>query len=509
MISNNSHRVAVGSLFIECNHLGGVPTSIDFFERSELCRGDAVLSLQEGTVGGMLDTLRQQSAEIAPLLVAISCSSGPLTADCYGQLKTEMLDRLRQSLPVDGVLLALHGSASAENAGDIEGDLLAAVRSIVGVEIPIVATLDLHAHVTEAMVRSANALVAWETYPHRDAVTTGQRGADLLLRTLQGEVKPTMALAKAPVIVGGVHSGTEGDAPFAEIMRFAKSFENDSDVLSTSAFLVHPYLDLPEMGGGGLVITNDNMEKAASIAAQIAQLYWARRFKLEADVYSPAEAINEGLEIEGGPVLLAEVADCCGGGAAGDNVTTLKSLVELCSDQPSLVPVVDPAAAQACHSAGAGGELTLQLGHSLDPQWGSPLHVTGTVAKTSDGTFTYSEGIYKGQTGNMGPSAVFTVGAIQILITTHATYDWADEQFRSMQLDPLSAKFIVVKNPMNFRVGYDGVYKSYFILGTPGSTPATVKHVQFKNLQRPYFPKDTEIPNFNPKVIRSSVGDSW
>ena len=194
--------------------LGGVPTTIEFFQRSELRYGDEVLTVNSGTVGGMRDVLKHDSVEAIPLLVATSCPSGPLTADCYNQLKTELLERLERELPVDGVLLALHGSASADGVGDVEGELLSAVRHVVGAATPVVGTLDLHAHVTKEMVRAANALVAWETYPHRDAFETGQRGARMLMGTLKGEFHPTMALSKAPVIVGGVNGSTEDGSPF-------------------------------------------------------------------------------------------------------------------------------------------------------------------------------------------------------------------------------------------------------------------------------------------------------
>src|SRR5579863_8193239 len=354
MLLPRAPHIAVGSLFTECNHLGGAPTELSSFERNELHRGSRVLQLTTGTVGGMLATLREQQAAIAPLLVASTCPGGPLTAACYRQLKTEMLDRLQQALPVGGVLLALHGSAAAENAGDLEGDLLQAVRERVGPHVPVVASLDLHAHVTEKMLQQADALVAWETYPHKDAFTTGVRAARILLDMLAGNCQPTMALAKVPVIVGGVRGHTEGEGPFADVMRFAKSHEGQNGVLSTSVFLVHPYLDLPDMGGGGLVITDNDLDGAVALAEEIARRYWERRFDLDPPVFTPADAIHRGLEMDGGPVLLVETADCCGGGAAGDSVATLRALLETRPDVSALVPVVDPEAAALCHQTGMG-----------------------------------------------------------------------------------------------------------------------------------------------------------
>ncbi len=495
-------RVALGSILTECNEFGGVPIDIGWFERYELCRGEEVLQVDAGVVGGMLQVMRECGAEVVPLIYASTCPGGPLTAECYTQLKTELLDRLRAATPVDAVLLPLHGAATVENLGDPEGDLIKAVRAIVGAAIPIVVTLDLHAHVTADMVRFADGLIAWETYPHRDTFTTGERGARLLRDILQERCRPTMAMAKVPVITAAINGSTEGDDPFAEIMRTAKAFEGRDDFLSTSVFLVHPYLDQPGMGSGALVITDNDMEMAVSLANQLAEQYWTRRFDLEPDIHTPSEAIAKGLEVDGGPVLLVEAADCCGGGAAGDSVATLTALLDAKVTAPSLVPVADPEAAAACHRAGVGREITVALGHRLDPRWGKPLTVTGAVTRLSDGRFRYIGGIWDGVEGNMGPSAVLTIGAIQVLIATHGTYDWADEQFRSMEMQPSEAKFIVVKNPMNYRLAYGEIAQAAFILDTPGATPATCRHLPYKHLKRPYFPLDTEIPGLIPTILQ-------
>ena len=497
----SAYRIAIGSIFTECNQLGGMPIDIPWFERYELCCGDEILAIDSGVVGGMLQVLREHQMDPAPLIYASTCPGGYLTSGCYAKLRGELIDRLCEAMPVDGVLLPLHGAAVAEDVPDLEGDLIKAVREIVGKTVPIVVTLDLHAHVTVDMVHFADALIAWETYPHRDASTTGERGARLLLEILGRGYRPTMAMAKVPVITGAIYGSTEGDDPFAHIMRSAKSYEGKDGVLSTSVFLVHPYLDQPDMGSGPLVITEDDVGKAVSLAQKIAQEYWARRFDLEPEVYTPGCAIARGMEVDGGPVLLVEAADCCGGGAAGDSVATLQALIEADVPEPSLVPVVDPKAASICHRAGVGQKVTVSIGHQLDPRWGNPIQETGLVTKLSDGRFRYVGGIWGGVEGNMGPSAVLTIGTIQVLVATQATYDWADEQFRSLQLDPSEAKFIVVKNPMNYRLAYGKIAKSAFILDTPGPTPATIRHIRYKQLKRPYFPVDEDIPGFSPVVL--------
>lgn len=493
--------VAVGSIFTESNHLGGAITELSAFERQELCRGDEVLAIATGTVGGMLAELRKRQIGVVPLIVASTCPGGPISAPCYNQLKSELLAALAKALPLDGILLALHGAAAAQGVPDVEGDLLCAVRELVGPEIPIVATLDLHAHVTPGMVTAANALLAWETYPHRDSFETGIRGARMLCDIVGGRIHPAMVMAKVPVVVSGVHGHTEGPGPFADIMRHTKSLEGRDGVLSTSAFLVHPYLDVDGMGGGGLVITDGDAGRAESLAREIARLYWQRRVELDPPVHTPAEAIRLGQSLDG-PVLLVETSDCCGGGAAGDSVATLRALMDARVNQICLVPVVDPAAAARCHHAGIGATLTIELGHTLDPRWGTPLVVRGRVSRLTNGKFRYSGGIWGGQTGDMGPTAVLDIGSIRVMVATHATYDWADEQYQSVQLDPASAHFIVVKNPMNYHLAYAGVAKHTFILDTPGPTPPVMHHVAFENLARPYYPADRDIPGLQPVVLR-------
>ena len=494
-------RVAIGTIFTECNELGGMPITLDWFERYELLRGDAILRLEAGVAGGMLQVLRAEGITPVPLLYAATCPGGPLTADCYQTLKAELLETLRTSLPVDGVLLPLHGAAAIDDVGDLEGDLLQAVRGVIGPDIPLVATLDLHAHVTAAMVRHADALIAWETYPHADSFSTGQRGAQLLVDILAGRCRPTMAMAKVPVVTSAIHGSTHGDDPFAQLMRQAKALEGRNGVLSTSMILVQPYLDQADMGSGAIVITNDDLPAAVAHAEALAWAYWTRRFDLEPQTWSPAAAIAAGLKVAGGPILLVETADCCGGGAAGDSIASLAALLAAGVTERALVPVVDPAAAQQCHQAGVGAEVTLLLGHQQDPRWGKPIHVTGWVVRVSDGRFHYDGGIFAGVEGNMGPTAVLAIGAIQVLITTYATYDWRDEQFRALDLAPRTAKFVVAKNPMNFRLAYGDYAQTTFILDTPGPTPPTLRHVPFQKLKRPYFPLDTEIGRLTPTIL--------
>ena len=356
-------RIALGGILIECNDFGGLPADLSAFERVFLARGEAVLQISTMVVGGMLEALGKEGSQVVPLLFAAAHPAGPITCDAYAQLRAGLLEALETALPVDGVLLPMHGSAAVDDVDDLEGDLAGAVRALVGPDVPIVMTLDLHASVTAAMVRHCDAILAWETYPHSDSFSTGQRAAHMLRRIIDGELTPRMVMAKVPMLTGAVHTATAGEGPFGDMMRAAKALEGQETVISTSAFLVHPHLDRPEMGSGALVITDNDIAAAQKHATELTMAYWKRRAEIEPPLHSPQDAVRRGLEVEGKPVILVEAADCVGGGAAGDSVATLRALLNAGVDQESLVPVVDPAAAAACHRRGLGERVTLALGH--------------------------------------------------------------------------------------------------------------------------------------------------
>ncbi len=145
--------------------------------------------------------------------------------------------------------------------------------------------------------------------------------------------------------------------------------------------------------------------------------------------------------------------------------------------------------------------MSLTLGHQLDPRWEEPLSLTAHVVRLGEGGFLYTGGIWEGRWGQMGPCAVLRRGPVSVLVTTHATCDWADEQFRSVCLDARAARFVVVKNPMNHRLGYAGLYREAILLDTPGPTPAVLHHVRYRRLQRPYYPTDRDIPGLTPRVV--------
>jgi len=503
-------RIAVGQVSSESNHFVSSPCELDLFRNTGyLLEGDSLFKLRgAGTeVSGMLATFEEAGdVEVVPLLAARANSSGPLSEDCYGYLKECLLDYLKQAGQVDGIILSHHGSMAAVKEDDPEGDLGMAVRQVVGPKVPIVMTLDLHANVTQRMVKATNAILGYEHYPHDDVYATGVRGAHLFLKAARGEARPVIGHAKLPMLLTAFNASTAWDTPYAQLMQEAKALEEEPGILSTSMFFVGSYLDVPDMGCSALVVTDGNAELAFKHARKLAEKFWARRREFQIETLDVAEAVKRGRQVAGGPVLLLDTADTTGGGSSGDGIGLVKGLLDVGVTEPCLAMVVDPEAAQICIKAGVGSEVSVLLGHKLDPTWGQPIKVTGSVKRVSDGRFQYTGGILGGTWATMGPSVVLEVGSIQILIATYPTYDWSDEQYRSIGMEPEKARFVGVKNMMNFRFGYRNVMKGFFVLGLPGPTPPDMRMLSFKRARHPLFPLDEDFDNPEIQISTSNSG---
>jgi len=490
-----SLRVAVGQISCESNTFSAFVCDLDTVQRTGyLYEGDDVLELRDknNEVAGMLATVEQSGATVVPLLAARWNSSAVVSCECYGYLREHLLARLKEAGPVDGVLLSCHGSMVAVGADDPEADLARAVRQVVGMRVPVVMTLDLHGNVTRPMVENLTAILGYKEYPHDDPVTTGERAARLLLKAARGEVNPVMAWIQVPMILTAFNASTKGAGPFAQLMNEAKALEHEPGILSASMQFVGSYIDIPDMGCSTVVISDGDREQALREARKLAAGYWARRREFVVETVSVAEAVRRGRAIEGNPVVLLDTADTTGGGAAGDSIDLVKGLIEARVTEPSIAMVVDPEGAQACLGAGVGSDVTVELGHRVDQRWGKPMRLTGRVIRASDGRFVYTGGIFGGTVGSMGPSVVLQIDSVRLLVQSLPTYDWKDEQYRSVGMRPEEAKFVGAKNMMNFRNAYGTIMKGQFVLDLPGPTAPDMRSLPFARARRPWFPLDED-----------------
>ena len=272
-----TRRIAIGQISSESNHFTPGVMELDFFRTTGyLHEGADVFELADSDteVGGFMSACRAAgSVELAPLVAARANSGNPLSDYCYHYLRSQMLAHLAAAGPLDGVILSHHGSMMAENEIDPEGNLIAAIRSLVGPETVIGVTFDMHANMTPRRIVNANIIVGYEHYPHDDARRTGERCASLVLRTLAGEIDPVMVHVRIPMLLSAFNATTNGGGPFARLMNRAKALESQPGILSASLFLDGSYLDVPEMASSTLVIANGDEELAARLADELAR-FW-------------------------------------------------------------------------------------------------------------------------------------------------------------------------------------------------------------------------------------------
>jgi len=349
------HRIAVGGLYQESHSFSPARADKEQFDAGYLLFGQEVVEALTGLnheIGGALDVA--QKHDIVPLLYGATGASGmPLRRDIFDALCSQLCHRLQTSLPIDGVFLAMHGAMVAEHIDDATGHVLTQIRTLVGPNIPIVASLDLHANVTRKMAAAADALVGYHTAPHIDQRDTGARGMALLLKMLDQGALPTMALVQIPMILPP-ENGQTTQGPFSAIMDRVKSLEQKPGILAASAYPVQPWMDLPEMGCSVLVITHDDQVRAQEEAQNLAQAFWKRRKYFTQDLLSSSSIIQEAARDPEGPYIISDSSDAPSSGAPGDSTTFLKACIEAGLWHTTLINILDPGAALQAQRIGIG-----------------------------------------------------------------------------------------------------------------------------------------------------------
>lgn len=478
-------RIAIGSLTFEGNSFSSVLTGLDQFERCYLLEGQAIVDALGGTrdaVAGGLSALGE--ADVVPLVAADAGSGGRVEDAAYDVLKRRLLDRLRSAGPVDGVFLALHGAMITESLDDAEGDLLAAVRAVVGPQAIVAVSCDLHGDITDAMVAAADIVVGYKLYPHDDAFETGQNACRLLIDGVRGKTRPCTRLRKIAALFPVPGQVTAPPFPMAALHAAAAECEGRGEVLAASYFPVHPWLDIPGAGFAAVVVTDADPAAGDRVADQLCDMAWTRRHAITTPILSPAEAIATAPRGQG-VVVLADVADCVGGGAPGTSAEVIDALMRHGGDATAAAVIAAPSAAALAIEAGVGTTRSFDIGeHGYGPVVTTPA----TVERIIDGRFTYAGGALGGVEAQLGPSALLRIGTLQVLVTTHPAYEYGDEQFRAAGVDIQTCDFVVVKNPVNARFAIP--HAAFVVLDTVGPTTPRLASLPWQRLSRPCFPME-------------------
>jgi microcystin degradation protein MlrC len=483
-------RVLFAYLVQETCSFATTKFDLESFRRYFLDFGDEVLLRHRGgglEPAGAIAAAEEEGLELVPVLASYGGTGGPVTDETYAFFRERVLDAARrEASSVDGVLLCLHGAMVTESLDDPEGDLLPAVRQIVGPEVPLVISLDLHAHFTEAMAGAVDAVVAYHTFPHVDFYDTGYRAMKLLGRVLRGEVRPVVAHRKLPMITSAEPQNTTRPLG-AEVMGRVLAAEGEPGVLAAAILMVQPQLDLPNLGWSVVVTANANRELAQNKADEIGEFAWQNRRRFHYQRTPVSEALRRAREGEGGPYVLADTADATSGGAEGDSTWLLRGLLAEPVPGQSLVLICDPEAVAACVAAGVREEVEVEVGGKLAPAFSQPVQVRGRVRTLSDGRFQMK---HPQMPADRGRTAVLQVGEVYIVLSEKPVYTWDEECYRSVGLFPREAKVVQVKAQNGFRPVYEPFAKEIMELDAPGPTDGNLRRLPYKRVTRPLFPLD-------------------
>jgi microcystin degradation protein MlrC len=497
-------RIAIGQLWQETNTFNPLPTTRQDFEDFGILRGPDLVERMADTneLGGFIQTLRRwpEQPEIVGLVRLPAWPSGTATHETFLWLREELLAALRQALPVDAVLLALHGAMVAEGAPDVEGEVLHAVRDRIGRKIPLVAALDLHANITERMVRAADAFVLFHTAPHIDVFETGQRGAAVLRRILVGGARPITAYQKLPMVVPAERANTQDPGSVSYGMRrWLGDLEARPSILSAGLATVQPWLDIPEFGGAVLIVTDGDAELAKSECAHLAKEVWRRRREYLPELTGVEEAVR--LAHNGdGLTVLSDSADATTAGAPGDSTWLLREMVKYDWPRSALITLVAPEVVKQAQRLGIGGEWTGPLGGVRDRRFSQPLTLSVRTVSLFEAQFVLSGHLARNLPINMGPSAVLRHGNVHIVVTSRSGPHFAPELFQAAGIDPFAASVLVAKSPCGFRAAYAERTQTTLVVRAPGCAPSDFWRYEYKKIPRPLWPWD-EFNEWSPSPL--------
>lgn len=481
-------RIGVLGIHQECNTFSPLLTTLDDFH---VRLGHDLVSRWDGTrteIGGFLAVLQRPDVEIVPLMAGWAITKGRILEQEFIRMKQMLTEALGTALPLDGILVALHGAMCAEGADDAEGALLQVIRSTTGFSLPLCLTLDLHANVTESICHLADVVIGYRTYPHVDLYEIATAAGEWLLRINAGEPRPQTVMQKIPMIVPGENMQTD-HGPFAEVWKYAQSIQ-PSEVASFSIFGVQPWLDIEEMGCAVIAVTNRDESKAREFCRLVSKRFWGLRKDFEVKFPTPETAIKEALGRPGKPVVLSESSDSPTAGSPGDSADLLRALLEHAPGTSAAIWIHDEAALGQAEEAGAGARLRISLGGTHDRVNRKPLLVDAKVLRLSDGDFVMTGSQYTGMKTSMGRAAVLQVGAVEVLVSRLPAINIDPQLFRSQGIEPCEKKIVVVKSATAFRAEYRPFADHIIMVDTPGISTPNVRAIPFRHVSRPIYPLD-------------------
>ncbi|VVE14041.1 microcystin LR degradation protein MlrC-like protein [Pandoraea horticolens] len=479
-------KIFAAALLTETNTFAPSPTGLDGFAAYGIFRGNASRVAPDTMLGTALRELHSlantDGHEVVESLAAMAQPSGRTVRQVYERFRDEILEDLRASLPVDAVVLVLHGAMVAEDCDDCEGDLIANVRRIVGEGIPIGVELDLHCHFTEKMRVSADIIVCYKEYPHTDVIDRLREVYALTTSVAKGEVRPVTAVCDCRM-VGVWHTTKE---PMAGFVKRMQALEGKNGVLSVSFGHGFPWGDVPDSGAKVWVIANGDEDRARGVAEQLFHELWDMREATRPAELSIDGALDKAEAGNGLPVVLADVADNPGGGAPCDSTFILQRLVSRGIRNAALGCFYDIGAVQVCREAGVGTRLTLRVGGKLGKSSGDPIDLKVTVRALKDD----HHQTMNGALFDFGAAAwVSTDDDVDIVLVSRREQTFSPTAFTGVGIDLAKKNIVVVKSTQHFHAGFAPIAHEVIYVSAPGAITLDFASIPYQFRNKRYWPR--------------------
>jgi len=490
-------KILFGMLAHETNTFASDKGTFERWAPSGWTVGDDIFRVYEGAPdypGGMIQAGREEGVELIPSVALLN--AGPLiTKEAIDYALGTLLGYVEQHKnEIDGICLGLHGAGAAEITDDLETYTLQKVREIVGNDMLITVSLDLHGNISEDVVRLSNGLFGIKQYPHVDQAEAGYLAMKTLIRMLRGECRPKTVLRQIPLLIAPSMASTL-KMPMQSFTEHVAAYAAERGLLDATLFHGFPYTDVPYAGASIVVVAEEGAEEAAD---ELAHWVWDNRYALDPICLSAEEAVDEALlELakEGeGYVVINETSDNPGGGTPGDGTHLLREFLRRDLDGTIFGYIPDKEIALKAHEVGVGGFLSGLLGGKTDNKHGTPIAFENAkVIALSDGHARYTSPMYKNLPVCYGKTARLRIGKVEVVVSetlSQQTFD--DRPFMIVGADVEQYRIVGIKSSVHFRAFFQSRAKAIVTADPPGIQTANFKQLPYKKIRHPIYPLDAE-----------------
>lgn len=480
-------KLFIASLSTETNSFSPLPTGRLSFEEGGVAHGDATrgpVTYASGPMHIWRDAAETRGWTVAESLTAHAQPAGPTVRAVYEEYRDEILRDLAAAMPVDIVLLSLHGAMIADGYEDCEGDLIARSREITGPKAVIGGLLDPHCHLTETMLGNATLLVAYKEYPHVDIPARARDLFALAADAAEGRTRPVMREFDCRMICA-MHTPY---APMRDFVDAMSAREAEPGVLSLSIAHGFPWGDHPRVGARALAITDGDPRLAQRIARELGEKLFSLRHGIMRPYPDIQGALDRVAASRGGPLVLADVSDNAGGGAPSDATFLLEAILKRGMTNIATGIYWDPIALRICREAGEGATLDLRLGGKCGPVSGRPLDLTVTVRKLAGGLSQH----FGELAAPLGEMAWIEANGVDIVVNDTRTQTFHPEAFTGLGIDLSSKRAVCVKSSQHFHAGFAPIASEVIHVATPGSITPDYANIPYTRRAPNYWPKVEE-----------------